>query len=176
MIFRTFMPALPLRLWLLATVVAFCSATPASSLHGDEPAKTQIPFPYGYREWVHIKSAVIGPEFQAYATEGGIHHVYANRIAVAGFRTGTFADGSVVIYDLLSLSEKGGVAAEGARRRIDVMVKDSKLYPATAGWGFGRFIGDDHDHDILTPQIRQACYQCHESQKVQGFVFSQFRQ
>ena len=136
----------------------------------------QVPFPAGYREWVHVKSGVIGPEFPAYATEGGIHHIYANRTALSGFKTGTFEDGSILVYDLLSLSEKSGIGTEGARRRIDVMVKDSRRYPAFAGWGFGRYMGTDHEHDVLTSDIRETCYKCHEQRKVQGFVFSGLRE
>jgi hypothetical protein len=71
------------------------------------------------------------------------------------------------------LSEKGGVGTEGARRRIDVMVKDSKRYTAYGGWGFGRFMGDDREHDVLTAVVRAACYQCHSARKAQGFVFSE---
>lgn len=161
---------------LLCVLIVVISAVSSPALSGNDDAQRQIPFPNGYREWVHVKSAVIGPEFQAYSTEGGIHHVYANKIALAGFKTGAFDDGSVVVYDLLSLSEKNGVGTEGARRRIDVMVKNSKLYPATAGWGFGRFMGDNRAHDILTPESRQTCFQCHQTQEAHGFVFSQFRQ
>jgi hypothetical protein len=107
-----------------------------------------------------------------YKTEGGIHHIYANRKALVGFPTGTFEDGSILVYDLLSLSEKSGIETEGARRRIDVMVKDSKRYAASGGWGFGRFMGDDHDHDVLTLEVTKVCYQCHEKRKEHGFVFS----
>jgi hypothetical protein len=64
---------------------------------------------------------------------------------------------------------------EGTRRRIDVMVKDSKRYAASGGWGFGRFMGDDRERDVLTSEIREACYQCHEKRKAQGFVFSGLR-
>jgi hypothetical protein len=120
-----------------------------------------------------VKSAVIGPEFPAYATEGGIHHIYANKTALAGFKSGNFEDGSILVYDLLSLSEKGGVGTEGARRRIDVMVKDSKRYTASGGWGFGRFMGNDREHDVLTKDVRAACFQCHSARKAQGFVFSE---
>jgi len=79
------------------------------------------------------------------------------------------------VYDLISLSEKGGVGTEGARRRIDVMVKDSRLYADSGGWGFGRFMGDDHEHDVLTADIRKVCLQCHVNQKAHGYVFSEFR-
>jgi hypothetical protein len=117
---------------------------------------------------------VIGPEFQAFATEGGIHHIYANKTALTGFKDGSFEDGSILVYDLLSLSEKGGIGTEGARRRIDVMVKDAKRFPASGGWGFGRFIGDDRERNVLTSDVK-TCYQCHEKRKTQGFVFSELR-
>jgi hypothetical protein len=107
--------------------------------------------------------------------ERGIHHVYANPTALAGFETGTFEDGSIVVYDLVSLSEKGGVSTETTRRRIDVMVKDSRLYAATGGWKFGRFMADDHEHNVMTPDLHKVCVQCHEKQQAHGFVFSEFR-
>jgi hypothetical protein len=155
-------------------VLALAFATSYCDLRSDEPPN-HIVFPAGYRDWVHVKSGVIGPEFPMYESEGGIHHVYANKTALAGFNKGTFEDGSVLVYDLLTLSEKAGVGTEGARRRIDVMVRDSKRYTASGGWGFGRFMGDDHDHDVLTPEVTKVCYQCHETRKAHGFVFSDLR-
>jgi len=143
-------------------------------LRGDEPSQTHVPYPSGYREWVHVKSGMLGPEFQM-ESERGLHHVYANKTALAGIESGTFEDGSILVYDLISLSEKGGVGTEGARRRIDVMVKYSRLYADSGGWGFGRFMGDDHEHDVLTADIRKVCVQCHENQKAHGYVFSEFR-
>jgi hypothetical protein len=158
----------------LGVVLAISSATSFSPLRGDEPSQTHIVYPAGYREWVHVKSGVIGPEFPM-EPERGLHHVYANKTALAGLESGTFEDGSILVYDLVSLSEKDGVGTEGARRRIDLMIKDSKLYAASGGWGFGRFMGDDREHDVLTPEVRAICLQCHEKQKAHGFVFSEFR-
>ena len=157
-----------------AIALALASAASFSHLRGDEPSQTHIAYPAGYREWVHVKSGVIGPAFPM-ESEQGLHHVYANKTALAGFESGAFDDGSILVYDLVSLTEKSGIGSEGARRRIDVMVKDSKLYPDSGGWGFGRFMGDDHDHDVLTPDVRHTCFQCHENQKAHGLVFSEFR-
>ena len=158
-----------------AVVALLLAAAYHADLHGGELSYASVPFPFAYRQWAHVKSGVIGPEFPAYRTEGGIHHVYANSEALAGFSTGAFKDGSILVYDLLSLSEKNGVGTEGARLRIDVMVKDSKRYAATGGWGFGRFMGGDHDHDILTSDSAKTCYQCHQSKQAHGFVFSELR-
>ena len=167
----------PLRLLLkiLGIVLAVASASAITHLRGDEPSQSHFPYPAGYREWVHVKSGILGPEFPT-ESERGVHHVYANKTALAGFDSGTFEDGSIIVYDLVSLDPKGsGVVKEGARRRIDVMVKDSKLYADSGGWGFGRFMGDDQDHDVLTADVRKVCLGCHEKQKAHGFVFSEFR-
>jgi hypothetical protein len=158
----------------LGIVLVLASSTMFCDLRGDEPGQAGVPFPTGYREWVHVKSGVLGAEFPA-EPERGIHHVYANKAALSGLASGTFEDGSILVYDLVSISEKGGVGTEGARRRIDVMIKDSKHYPDSGGWDFGRFMGDDHEKDVLTSDVRKVCFQCHEKQKAHGFAFSEFR-
>jgi Cytochrome P460 len=167
--FRTFMSS-------AAAFVVLAAGAAASifEAHGDESSQAQIAYPAGYRQWVHVKSGIIGPAFPM-EPERGIHHVYANPTALAGLESGNFDDGSVLVYDLVSLSEQGVSDAEGARRRIDVMVKDSRLYAATAGWRFGRFMADDHEHNVMTPELHNICVQCHEKQKAHGMVFSEFR-
>lgn len=133
-------------------------------------------FPAGYRQWVHVKSALIGPQFPQFASEGGIHHIYANDKAMQGLRTGQFPDGAVLVYDLLETTENGGVISEGPRRRVDVMRKDSKAYAGSGGWWFGRFMGKDQQHETLTSEHRAACFACHQNRQAQGFVFSAFRE
>jgi hypothetical protein len=169
-------PAFPSRSLpkVFSLALALASATLFCDLRGDEPAPSHISYPSGFREWVHVKTGLLGPDFPM-EPERGLHHVYANKTAMAGIESGNFEDGSILVYDLVSLSEKSGVGTEGPRRRIDVMVKDSKLYADSGGWGFGRFMGDDQEHDVLTPDIRKVCLQCHEKQKAHGFVFSQLR-
>src|SRR6266496_5450610 len=93
-------------------------------------------FPRGFRRWAHVKSVLVGPQSVAFATEGGIHHIYANDKALQGYDTGKFPDGSVIVYDLLETKEVAGATIEGPTRRVDVMMKQSDLYHATQGWGF----------------------------------------
>src|SRR5262249_43200245 len=82
------------------------------------PFMDGVPYPTGYRQWTHVKSMVVLPASSAYATGGGMHHVYANAAAMAGFSSGRFADGSVLVFDLLKASEKDGVIASGERERL----------------------------------------------------------
>ena len=134
-----------------------------------------VPFPAGFREWMHVKSALITPSHAAYQTEGDLHHIYANPAAVQGYRTGVFDDHAIIAYELLETREASGVVSEGPRRRLDVMVRDSQRYAATGGWGFERFRGDSQTDRLLADQGAK-CFACHEKQKASGYVFSRIRE
>jgi hypothetical protein len=92
-----------------------------------------VPFPEGYRAWRHIKSGYIGPESKGFKLFGGFHHVYANELAIQGYTTGIFPEGSVLVFDVISAKESEGIIDEGPRSTVDVMVKDSVKYAATHG-------------------------------------------
>lgn len=146
-----------------------------SSYLSADPADTVV-YPSGYRQWTHVKSALVGPQSPIFARYGGLHHIYANDKALEGYRTGQFQDGSVIVFDLLEVRESTGVTAEGTRRFIDVMAKDSKRFAETGGWGFEEFKGDSQSERVLTAEAKSGCYKCHAQKKDQGFVFSAFRQ
>lgn len=134
---------------------------------------TAVSYPAEYRQWAHVKSTLVGPQHASFATNGGIHHFYANAKGIEGYRTGKFPDGSVLIDDLLEVKENAGVTSEGSRRRLAVMVKDSRRYGETGGWGFETFKGDDRDKGVLNVEAKVACFACH--QKASESVFSVLR-
>jgi len=161
-----------------AASLALCLAVRAAS--GD----SSVPYPAGYRQWVHLHSTIVGPKHVAFAKRpcespctGGIYHFYANPAALEGFRNGgKFADGSVIADEVLETRQlPSGSSVEGARRAVGVMVKNSQIYAATGGWGFGAFSGDNQTED-LTQQERKDCYQCHVPQKDHDFVFSTYQE
>ncbi|HEY3743905.1 MAG TPA: cytochrome P460 family protein [Bryobacteraceae bacterium] len=129
-------------------------------------------YPKDFRDWANIKSAIITKAHPAFASEGGIHHIYANPVAVAGYASGKFADGSVIVYELVETNEKDAVITEGARRRVDVMVKDSNRYAATGGWGFLRFMGSNQTDEQVGQGGKTKCFGCHARAEAHGFVFS----
>jgi hypothetical protein len=142
---------------------------PGSPINNDE----RIPFPESYRTWAHVKSTIIGPENPGFANNGGLHHFYANPAAMEGYRTGKFADGAILIDDLVELKADGtGVSREGARRRVAVMLKDSGRFATTGGWGFEIFKADTKEGS-LNADGRNACFACH--QKAEHSVFSSYR-
>lgn len=153
----------------LATAAFSCSFSLWAQL--DDTA----PFPKEFRKWAHVKSVLVGPQSAAYATEGGIHHIYANEKALEGYDTGKFPDGSVIVYDLLETKEIAGNIIEGPTRRVDVMVKDSERFRTTGGWEFMSFPGGNPAGGKLTAERKAACSACHAKRKDHDFVFSEFR-
>ncbi len=45
-----------------------------------------------------------------------------------GYRTSAFPEGSVIAFDWLEMTAVNGAFQEGARRQVDVMVKDSQRF------------------------------------------------
>lgn len=133
-------------------------------------------FPKEFRRWAHVKSVLVGPQSIAFATEGGIHHIYANGKAVEGYHSGKFPDGSVIVYDLLETKDVAGNTIEGQTRRVDVMVKQSERNASTGGWKFMSFSGNDQKDGKLTAEREATCAGCHAHRKDHDFVFSEFRE
>ena len=134
----------------------------------------QVAYPEGYRTWAHVKSTMIGPSHKSFATMGGFQHIYANEAAMNGYRTRTFPEGSVIAFDWLEMTEKNGAFLEGPRRQLDVMVKDSKRFASTGGWGFQRFVKDSKTEHATSP-TPQECFACHDRLKKDGLVLSTWR-
>lgn len=136
---------------------------------------TPVPYPKGYRGWTHVKSMTINPGHPLHEAFGGVHHLYANRQAMQGYRTGTFPDGAVIAFDLLEAKSEGNAVHEGARKVLGVMHKDAKKWPATGGWGFEGFKGDSTSERAVGKNAASACYGCHTQQKDRDYVFSTYR-
>ena len=58
----------------------------------------------------------------------------------------------------------------GSAVNVQFMVKDSKKYAATGGWGFGDFKDGKPGDEAL----HKACFGCHEPVKAHDFVFAHY--
>jgi hypothetical protein len=126
---------------MVVLAVGLAALGSAASAVAQEAAK--VDYPTGYRDWTHVKSMVIQPGHQLYESFGGIHHIYGNQSALEGYRTGSFADGSVIIFDLLEATAADNAITEGKRKVLGVMQKDGKRFAGTGGWGFEGFAAGD---------------------------------
>jgi hypothetical protein len=113
-----------------------------------------------------------GPQSPAFERSAGFHHFYANEKAVVGYRTGSWPDGAVLIDDGLEAKETEGVPSDGARRRVAVMLRDTRRFAASGGWGFAVF-KDDGKEGSLDAEGRAVCVACHA--KGHDGVFSELR-
>ena len=138
------------------------------------PSANPVPYPEAYRTWAHVKSTAIGPAHRNFTNTGGFQHFYANAEAMHGYRTRSFPDGATVVVEWLEMRDNSGVFAEGPRRQLDVMVKDSERYSATGGWGFQRFAKDSKTELAATPTPQQ-CFACHNNLKKDDLVLSAYR-
>src|SRR5262249_16511704 len=53
---------------------------------------------------------------------------------------------------------------------VQLMVKDSKKYAATGGWGFAQFTNGKPDGEA----VHKTCFGCHEPAKERDFVFTRY--
>jgi hypothetical protein len=154
--------------------VAAAVVVVAASARTEPQQAPAAAYPEGYRSWTHVKSAVILPGHPLEASFGGIHHVYANRSAVIGLKSGHYADGSVLVFDLLAADAKDNAVGEGGRKFVAVMQRDARGYASTGGWGYEAFAGDSKTERVVKDG-GTSCQACHQSRAQQGFVFSEWR-
>lgn len=139
-------------------------------------ADTQVAYPDGFRGWHHVKSMVIEKGHPLFDAFGGMHHIYANKKAVQGYRTGRFPDGAVIVFDLVEATRAENALTEGTRKVVGVMHKDARKFTGTGGWGFEGFGAGEKGNRVVGVKAAEACFGCHAPQKDHDYVFSRLRE
>jgi Cytochrome P460 len=62
------------------------------------------------------------------------------------------------------------LSLRGPPMNVQFMVKDSKKYAATGGWGFADF----KDGKPQDESVHKTCFPCHELAKARDFVFTRY--
>jgi hypothetical protein len=140
-------------------------------------ADAPIARPDGFRTWTHVLTDVAGPASPAAPKYEGFHSIYANAKARDGYATGKWADGAVIVFDVLAAEHGAGDATTpGKRKFIDVMVRDSRRYAATGGWGYTEFTWPDKARVAQIEANPQGCDGCHQKNAPGGDrVFSELK-
>ena len=129
----------------------------------------------GYRDW-----PVICVAHEAGANND-LRAVLGNEPAMNAYRKGTlpFPDGAVIarlawVYTSSEANDKVFGRQQsfvaGPAINVQFMVKDSKKYAATGGWGFAQFKDDKPDP---TAKL-DTCFSCHEPGKAHDYVFTYY--
>lgn len=132
--------------------------------------------PDGYREWQFISVAHEEGNLNSFAA------ILGNDVAIKAYRNRTipFPDGTIIAalhYRFVSSEENNKVFGRdqsfvpGAPTNIQFMVKDSKKYASTGGWGFGHFNSDDKPVDDA---FMKTCFPCHQKIKDRDLVFTRY--
>jgi hypothetical protein len=143
----------------------------------EEAAPTFVKtIPPGYRDWKFISVA---------REEGDLDDIRAilgNDKAIKAYRKEKlpFPDGTIIArlaWSYLPSPENNksfgrdqSFVAGTPKNGVQFMVKDSKKYAATGGWGYGHFDdGKPADEEVL-----KTCFPCHQAIESRDFVFTRY--
>jgi hypothetical protein len=167
---------------LLVTIVALASAlaynAPVSGQADGQAAPIFVDtIPTGYRDWKLISVA---------HEEGNLNSLGAilgNDVALKAYREGKlpFPDGTIIaaLHWRHTPSEENNKVfgrsqsfIAGHPTNVQFMVKDSKKYTSTGGWGFGHF--NERDGKPAERVLLQTCFPCHQRIKERDLVFTRY--
>lgn len=129
-----------------------------------------VAIPDGYRSWEFIAPAQEGEPLNE------LRVVVGNKSAMQAYRSGTlpFPDGAILVklaWQQVQSPDFESATVPGRATTVQVMVKDSKKFSRTGGWGFGRFINGEPVDEAQ----HRTCFDCHEARvKGHDFVFTRF--
>ena len=134
--------------------------------------------PDGYRDWRLVSVAhEAGPL-------NDIRAILGNDLAIKAYREGKlpFPDGAIIARiawahvpseenNKIFGRDQSFVAGPPPDWYLQFMVKDSKRYAATGGWGYAQF---DKDGKPAPEAKLKTCYPCHEPIKARDFLFTRY--
>jgi hypothetical protein len=172
------------RIALSLFVVAVASVIGASTNPGagraDEAAAPifGIKIPSGYRDWRLISVAHEAGDLN------DLRAVLGNDVAVAAYRNGKlpFPDGAIIArlaWSYVASEENNKVfgraqsfvPGDAPPWYLQFMVKDSKKYAATGGWGYAQF---DKEGKPGPEADLKKCFPCHQAVQGRDLVFTRY--
>jgi len=107
---------------------------------------------------------------------GTMRLVYGNDITVKAIKENTinpWPDGAIIVKVVWNLQpqDKEGNVIPGNFNNVQMMIKDSKRFSDTEGWGFARFNGLELKPYGSTVAFAVSCINCHRLVAKNGFVF-----
>ena len=134
--------------------------------------------PAGYRDWKLVSVA------HEAGNNNDIRAILANDVGTKAYREGRvpFPDGTIIARiawsyvaseenDKVFGREQSFVAGPPTAAHLQFIVKDSKKYAATGGWGFGQF---DKDGKPVDAAELKPCFPCHQPVKDRDYVFTRY--
>jgi hypothetical protein len=167
------------------TVIAATAAQQAAGATAND-----FKIPAGYRDWRLVSVAILGAPFNDIRAKLG------NDLAISTFRDTKFPfpDGAKIARlawrqvqsEVNDNAFRQDPSAEhlspaalqkllntsfgaGSPTNVQFMIKDSKKYASTGGWGFFQFTNARPDH-----VVQSSCFACHAPERATDFVFTRY--
>jgi hypothetical protein len=169
-------PVILLSLGVAASVIGFIAyVAPSSAGAADSPAFLSK-IPSGYRDWRFVSVA------REEAPLDDIRVIVGNDTAIKAYRDGRlpFPDGTTIArlaYSCDASPENDqafgrhqSFVAGRPKNGLQFMVKDSRKYAPTGGWGYAQF----DDGKLADPAKLETCFPCHQAVQARDFVFTRW--
>lgn len=166
---------------LIAVATVACTigflATRSGQAHLEDSPIYVTEIPAGYREWRLISVA------HEAGNLNDIRAILGNDLAINAYREGKpFPEGTIIARiawrhvpseenNKIFGREQSFVPGEEPPWYLQFMVKDSKKYAATGGWGYAQF---DKDGKPGPESDMKACFPCHQAIKARDYVFTRY--
>ena len=159
--------------------IAVSTATTSRQVAAQESAPIFVKqIPAGYRDWKVVSVAHEAGDLN------DIRAVLGNDLAIKAYRDGKlpFPEGAIVgriAWKFVPSEENNKsfgreqsfVAGSPTDTYLQFMVKDSKKYAATGGWGYSSF---DQNGKPTGEAAMEKCFPCHQAVKGRDFVFTRY--
>jgi len=162
----------------LAGIVLFTTTTSRNVSAQEEAPIFGIKIPDGYRDWRFISVAHEAGELN------DIRSILGNDPAIKAYREGTlpFPEGTIIARiawryvpseenNKIFGREQSFVPGEQPPWYLQFMVKDTKKYATTGGWGYAQF---DKEGKPGSESDMKKCFPCHQAIKARDFVFTRY--
>jgi hypothetical protein len=159
----------------LATVAIWTFPSSGYAAGQDAPVFVTA-IPSGYRDWRLVSVAREEGELD------DIRAILGNDTAIKAYHEGKlpFPEGTIIArlawsYDASEENNKAFGRAQSfvaghAKNGVQFMIKDSKKYAATGGWGYGHF----NDGKTAETAALTTCFPCHAAIKDRDYVFTRY--
>lgn len=150
---------------------SFGSSADSGSTPPPAPAPNGIAMPTGYTNWRLISAS-------HRADNKTLRVILGNDTAIEAARAGKtnpWPDGSILaklVWKNAEHQDWPEATVPGDFVHAEFMLKDSRKYASTSGWGWARWLGREQKPFGNDENFTQSCLDCHEPVKENDWVFT----
>jgi len=160
-----------IKLFIFTIALFLVAGIAAAQQQKAQTAPNGIIMPDGYKDWRLIASSLR-------SDNNTMRVILGNDIAInaaRGGKTNPWPDGTTfakLVWKNRTHEKWPTAIIPGDFVHAEFMIKDSKKYASTGGWGFARWLGMEQRPYGKDPEFVQECFGCHTPVKDNDYVFT----